>query len=75
MPKGNFSHSQIGRGRTLRTMTDYSLMGHQPSGGLPAAERPIRSRLVEEGRKRYIAYSAHDLIAGDHETGRPGHLT
>jgi hypothetical protein len=35
--------------------------------------RQVRQRRLEQGRRTYIAYSAHDLLAGDHEVGRPGH--
>jgi len=35
--------------------------------------QPVRRRVLEVGGRRYVAYSAHDLIASEDDTARPGH--
>jgi hypothetical protein len=38
-----------------------------------ASQPTLRARIVEIGGHRYVAYSAHELIAFESDNARPGH--
>ena len=69
-PKGIEPHDRVFTRGEMHSAAERTL-----ESALRALRRPIKQRPIADGRRQYIAYDAHDILAGDHEQGRPGHLT
>ena len=61
--------------RHRRFEADSKLVGKPVQGGEKAKDRRLRGRMIQDGERSYLAYSADELIEIDSLAthGRPGH--
>ena len=65
----------MARHRRFEAEPETRMLGKPVHGGEKAKDRRLRGRMIQDGERSYMAYSADELIEIDSlaRHGRPGH--